>query len=351
MRRTPRRLDCNTMASESAHHAPPPLSGCDLDAYRALTTGAGYRRLDDRLFVRVSGDDRVSFLHGMCTADVKQLAAGQVAEALFVTERAHLIAELYVYALVDCFLLELERDSWPRILAHLERFLVADDVEFEPLDDLRLLAVAGPEAAAFLGAQSFGTIPDPWRIATHDQLRLWTFPRASVPSCGIIAAAAAAEQLETVFSAAIPQLTAAALETVRIENGVARLGVDTNDKTLALEARLGSAISLTKGCYIGQETLERATARGGIKRRLCGLRLSAAIAPGAPIFLGDNAIGTLTSAANSPAFGPIGLAILHHSAWPAQTRVTIGGDAAVIEAAVVDLPFAPSSRRPLLLKY
>src|SRR6185437_1954683 len=102
------------------------------------------RRLDDRLLVRVTGDDRVSFLHGMCTADVKQLAAGQVAAALFVTERAHLIAEVYLYALADSFLLEVARDSWPRILSHLEKFLVADDVEFEPLDETRLLAVEGP---------------------------------------------------------------------------------------------------------------------------------------------------------------------------------------------------------------
>ena len=64
------------------------------------------------------------------------------------------------------------------------------------------------------------------------------------------------------------------LETIRIENGVARVGVDTTDKTIALEARLNRAISFNKGCYLGQETIERATARGGLKKRMFGLKFS-----------------------------------------------------------------------------
>ena len=76
------------------------------------------------------------------------------------------------------------------------------------------------------------------------------------------------------------RIDASILETIRIENGVARVGVDTTDKTIALEARLNRAISFNKGCYLGQETIERATARGGLKKRMFGLKFNTADCPG-----------------------------------------------------------------------
>ena len=79
----------------------------------------------------MSGDDRASFLHGMCSNDIKGLKPGDLVAALFLTERAHLIAEANVWATADALLLEMERALWPAVRAHLERFLVADDVELE----------------------------------------------------------------------------------------------------------------------------------------------------------------------------------------------------------------------------
>src|SRR6516164_8544610 len=102
--------------------------------YDAIKSGAGLVFLDNRLVVRVSGDDRISFLHGMCTADVKSLAPGKLARALFLTEHAHVIAGCFIYALQEQELwLEVERPRWAAIREHLERFLVADDVELEAL--------------------------------------------------------------------------------------------------------------------------------------------------------------------------------------------------------------------------
>jgi folate-binding protein YgfZ len=130
------------------------------------------------------------------------------------------------------------------------------------------------------------------------------------------------------------------LEAIRIEQGIARAGIDTGDRTLALEARLERAISLNKGCYIGQETLERATAHGALKKKLYGLRLAAGRIPpiGAPVKLAGREVGKITSAAESPARGGIALAILHHDAWTPGTAVSIGEDGG-LAAAVTDLPF------------
>ena len=114
-----------------------------------------------------------------------------------------------------------------------------------------------------------------------------------------------------------------AAEIVRVESGTARVGVDTNDKTIALEARMEPAISFSKGCYIGQETVERATARGALKRRLMGLRIDGARVPAADarVMLAGKEVGHLTSPLRSPRLGVIALAVLHHSAWAPGTAV------------------------------
>jgi folate-binding protein YgfZ len=132
------------------------------------------------------------------------------------------------------------------------------------------------------------------------------------------------------------------LEIVRVEHGIARVGVDTTERTIALEARLDSAISFSKGCYVGQETIERATARGGVKKKLFGLRVEGDRMPlaGGAIMLEGREIGRLTSVVRSPRLGIIGLSIIHHSAWPTETRVTIADAAGERFASVCDLPFA-----------
>jgi folate-binding Fe-S cluster repair protein YgfZ len=103
-----------------------------LDAeYAALREGAGFRLLDDRMIVRVTGDDRVSFFHGMCSADVKTAHTGDVVPALFLTEHAHVIGEFLIWVEEGALTLETELSAWPHEKEHLEKLLVADDVEME----------------------------------------------------------------------------------------------------------------------------------------------------------------------------------------------------------------------------
>ena len=118
--------------------------------------------------------------------------------------------------------------------------------------------------------------------------------------------------------------------------------MDTSDKTIALEARLDRAISLNKGCYLGQETIERATARGGLKKRMFGIKFNGPVSAGAILTLGGNTVGRVSSATRSPRLGAIGLAILHHSAWQPGTELKVGETGTAVEtgtAIVADLPF------------
>ncbi|MBI3758588.1 MAG: hypothetical protein HY269_02400, partial [Deltaproteobacteria bacterium] len=131
--------------------------------YAAVSTGVGIAKLDDRLIVRVIGDDRIPFLHGMCSNDIKGLTTGAVSPALILTEHAHIIADFFVYAEADALLIEIDRKLWATARAHLEKFLVADDVEFEELDDLGVLDLEGPSAASAFAAD--GLALPPWRHA------------------------------------------------------------------------------------------------------------------------------------------------------------------------------------------
>jgi folate-binding protein YgfZ len=127
-----------------------------------------------------------------------------------------------------------------------------------------------------------------------------------------------------------------AAEILRVESGRPRYGVDADDATIPQEAGLNArAVSFTKGCYVGQETVARLFYRGKPNRHLRGLRLSEPAPAGAELRLGERVVGTLTSSLVSPAYGPIGLALVRREAELGST-VDVGG----APAEVVELPFA-----------
>src|SRR5271166_4729943 len=248
--------------------------------YEALRNGAGFRVAPQRLIVRFSGADRFAFLHGMCTNDIQKLKPGSVLEALILTEHAHVIAGFHAFARETDLLIEVDRETWPRARTHLEKFLVADDVEIEELNDLGVVEILGPRSAVVAAAIAGAAVLDlaPWRLVAAAERMVARFPRYGCEAFTVIAPGAEVKSLAALLSHSSPEAVAVscpAIDLVRIENGVAQIGTDTNEKTIALEARLEAAISYSKGCYIGQETIERATARGGLKKKLFGLRIDA----------------------------------------------------------------------------
>ena len=297
---------------------------------------AGVLPLDTRILVRVTGDDRASFLHGMCTADVNGAKPGVILPALFLTEHAHVISEAFIWVTPDALILDIDAEAWTRTHAHLDKLLVADDVEFEDAADLAVIDVEGPaalDAMAQLAA---------WRFIEAGGSLVGNLPRFGGPAASVIAPR---DSIDSTIAAILAKaagsrrIDSSMLETIRVENGVARVGVDTTDKTIALEARLNRAISFNKGCYLGQETIERATARGGLKKRMFGLKFNTADVPaaGSVVSLDGKEVGRVTSAVMSPRFGAIGLAILHHSAWTPGMELKVGEGGVAI---VSELPFA-----------
>lgn len=325
------------------------LSESRIDAeYFALRNGAGVVPLADRLLIRVIGSDRVAFMHGMCSQNVKGLAAGSVAPALILNERAHVIADLFLYAEPDALLIEIDRRLWPAARDHLERLLVADDVEFETRDETAVLDLEGPLSGRAAAAIAGANVTDlaEWRYVAADGLTIANLPRYDTQAYSIIASRTMIDDLlAKIFDAAdrpeAARVAPETLEIIRVENGRARVGVDTNEKTIALEARLERAISFSKGCYVGQETIERATARGGIRKKLFGLRIAGenTPAPGAAVIYQEKEVGRLTSVVHSPRFGAIGLAIIHQPAWTPGAMVAVHADNGEFSGVVSELPF------------
>ena len=275
----------------------------------------------------------------MCTGDVKGARPGTILPALFLTEHAHVIADSFIWVTDDALLLDIDAEAWIRTRAHLEKLLVADDVEFEDADS-PIIDVEGPAALDATAAEPLAE----WRFAEKGGSLVGNLPRFGGPAASVIAPRARLDSTIAAILSNIPgacRIDPAVLESIRIENGVALVGVDTTDKTIALEARLNRAISFNKGCYLGQETIERATARGGLKKRMFGLKFNAADVPaaGSVLSLDGKEVGRVTSTVRSPRFGAIGLAILHHSAWTPGLELKVGEGGA---ATVSELPFTQS---------
>ena len=222
---------------------------------------------------------------------------------------------------------------------------MADDVEFEDCLDLVVVDVEGPRAAEAIRATSKDVAgPGKWRWTGAGEMWLGNLPRFGACAGTILAPRQrVADILSSIDSlgADFRPIRTDAIDIVRVENGIARVGVDSTEKTIALEARLGRAISFDKGCYVGQETIECATARGGLKKRLYGLLVEGERAPAlsaAARFEGKE-VGRLSSVVVSPRLGIIALAILNHSVWEPGTRLTIADIAGDLEAEVSDIPF------------
>jgi folate-binding protein YgfZ len=290
----------------------------DVEAeFRALTTGVAVLPLPHRRWIRVEGSERVPFLQGQLTSDVAALepGAGQAAAALTAQGRVEALVALYDAGDV----LEIATDAahLESLRARLERFLVADDVELEAeTPATTCFALAGPRAAELLASfDPAASAPrGDWArfevVVAGAPVRVHARGEYAVPFFEIDAAAERAEApwRACVAAGGMPA-GASALEILRVESGVARYGVDVDDSRIALEARLEWAIHFSKGCYVGQEVIERAVSRGRLNRRLVLLSSDAPLAVGGRLEDGTER-DVVTTSVRSPSRGPLAFCYL-----------------------------------------
>lgn len=281
--------------------------------------------VEARAFLRVTGQDAKDYLQRMSTQDLAGLAPGQAAYTAFLNAKGHLLGEGYVLAREGDLLVELDPAAAPEARALLEKLVIMDDVTFEDVSaDLRVLPVIGPDGPARLGTLA----PGAPRVASN---------RRGAPALDLWLPAAEAEPLrEALVAAGAAPLEAAELDSLRILAGVPRFGADMDASRLPMEAGLTrSAISFNKGCYIGQEVVLRATARGHLQRGLVQLELPAGAAAGTPLLADGREVGAVTSVAETPE-GRLGLGYLRRAHWQVGARVQAGEGEAVVRRVIVE---------------
>jgi tRNA-modifying protein YgfZ len=297
--------------------------------YELLTEAVGLLDRSERAKLLLTGSEAVEFLEGQLTNDVEALAPGGGCYAALLTHKGKMRADLRVLRGSDWVWLDAEAAARSALAQTVEMYGIGRDVRFEDLTESRaILSLIGPRAADTVG----GTPPAEEHAFIEGEHGLHVRTDLGVD---VICDASAAEGVRDALG--VEAVSDEAAECLRIESGRPRYGIDMDSNTIPEEAGLNErAVSFTKGCYVGQETVARLHYRGKPNRRLRGLRLSAPAAQGDELLLGDRVVGTVGSTCVSPTLGPIGLAIVRREAADGA-NVLVGEDRH--EAQVVELPF------------
>jgi folate-binding protein YgfZ len=309
--------------------------------YRVLREGAGLIDRSGRGKLVVSGPDAVAFLQGQLTNDLEAVATGEGCYAALLDRKGHIQADLRVLRLApDRVWIDLEAGTTEAVNRHLSMYRVGQEVEIaDHSEDRAILSLVGPGSLQVSGAMTLA--PE----HAHRELELADAACRAIATDLGVDLICAAEDAKAVAAALLEggaeRVSERAAEIVRVESGRPRFGREMSIATLPQEAGIDDrAVSFTKGCYIGQETVARLHYKGKPNRHLRGLRLARPAADGDPIKLDDRELGRIGTAVVSPALGPIALAVIRREAEPGA-RVTVGADG--VSAEVVALPFGAAA--------
>lgn len=314
----------------------PTLAATDAE-YAAVTTGCGLLDRSQRGKLALTGPDAKQFLQGQVSNDVLALTPGTGCYAALLTPKGKMLADLRILDTGEELLLDTERVTLQELFNVIRRFSLGHQVTLHKRTLERgLLSLLGPDAARLAAAQTLGDAEHAHAEVEIDGLRA----RAIRTDLGIdllCEAAQTAPLTEALVGAGAHPVSEDTADILRVERGRPRYGIDLDDTVIPQEAGLNDrAVSFTKGCYVGQETVARLYYRGKPNRHLRGLRLAAAAPSGSEIRFGDRVVGHLGSVAESPSFGEVGLALIRREAAPGS-QVQVG--AAAVQATVVELPF------------
>jgi len=314
--------------------------------YKALRERAAYVDLSGRTLLEVTGGDRTTFLHNMCTNDIRALRQGEGCETFLTNVQGKILGFVDVYCAPESLVLDTVPDQSEKLLAHLDRYIIREQVELKDRTaEWGELLLAGAQAADVLGKLSGELPPDSplaHRPIALDGLDVYICRVPWVGEHGFVlrGPAASVEQLqEKLTSVGATRVGNEPFESARIEAGTPLYGRDISDANLPQEVgRDDLAISFTSGCYLGQETVARIDALGHVNKMLCGLQFSAdqPPEPGTALVAGEKQVGQVTSAAYSPRLRtPLALAYLRRGHYEPGTHLqSTAGDAEVVKLPV-----------------
>ncbi|KAI3445633.1 hypothetical protein Pfo_002298 [Paulownia fortunei] len=318
----------------------------DEEALDAVDNGVVVVDLSDYGRIRVSGEDRIQFLHNQTTANFECLGEGQGCDTVFVTPTARTIDISHAWIMKNAIMLVVSPMTCGSITELLKKYIFfADKVEIQDItDQTSMFALLGPKSSKIMEDLNLGdVVGQPY--GSHKHYSVGGMP-LTVAVGSIISAegftfmmspAAARSVLKALLGQGAIPMGSSAWETLRILRGRPAPDKELTDEFNVLEAGLWRAVSLNKGCYKGQETISRLVTYDGIKQRLWGIRLSSPVEPSSTITVDGKKVGKLTSfTAGTKTSGPFGLGYIKRRAASEGDSVTVGDS---VVGTLVEVPF------------
>jgi folate-binding protein YgfZ len=306
--------------------------------YETVTQGCGLLDRSERGKLALSGPEAAAVLQGQVSNDVETLTSGTGCYATFLTPKGKMLGDVRILASDDELLLDTERATLQPFFNVIRRALVGFKAELHKRTlESALVSLVGPQSMSVAAVPGLEGAPEHVHLETTVGSMRVRAIRTDVGVdllCRSHALEAVRAALRDLGARDVAEQT---VECLRIERGRPRYGIDLDDTVIPEEAGLNErAVSFSKGCYVGQETVARLHWRGKPNRHLRGIRLSEPAAAGEVLMLGARPVGRLGSVASSPRFGPIGLALIRREAGPGS-ELSVGETSA--RAMVVELPF------------
>jgi folate-binding protein YgfZ len=322
------------------------------EEFSAVLKGCGIYDLGFRARISLTGGDRVRWLNGMVTNNIRDLAEGHGVYAFLLNPQGRILGDLYAYNVGEALVVETDLSQVEKIIATFDHFIIMDDVEVTNISETQTaLGLAGPNSRAYLNAAGI-EVPELQPLqqitpqcscdcgcvectvvrgddATNESYEIWLAPKDVYKTW-----------LALVAAGATP-VGSEAMEMHRIVAGIPLYGVDIRERDLPQETEQVRALNFNKGCYVGQEIVERIRSRGNVHRKLTGFLAegAATITVGAKILCTEKEVGEITSVATLPAPSGRSLALgyIRREVGVPGREVTIGGASAIVIPLPLDI--------------
>lgn len=280
-----------------------------MTGYEGLHTAAAWFDLSGRGLVRMTGEDRTRLLHAMATNDIQRLTSWHGCYTFFLNAQGRILADANVFVLDNSYLLDTEPEIGEKLLQHLDQYVIADDVTLaDESQQWAVIDVEGPTSGKILEQLNAKAFEQQRDIQAWEGGMIAAISATGVAGFRIfVPASEKSDIIARLTGADIPQATPNEVRTVRIENGKPRYGEDITERYLAQETDQMHAVAYGKGCYLGQEIIERVRSRAQIHRMLHSVRIRSQSPPEprTKLSIEGQDIAEITSAVFSPRFGEV----------------------------------------------
>ncbi len=312
-----------------------------MTGYEALRTKSAWFDISSRGKIRVTGEDHLRLLHAMSTNDIKNLAVGGGLYTFFLNDKGRILADAYVYRFPESVVLDTEPETAEVLREHLDRYIIADDVTLEDQTaTLAAIALEGPSAFEDASRLNLAVPGSAYGTAAWEDGFVARASVTGAPGLRFFAPLSAIVPLTARMELAdIPEAQQSEVRVVRLENGTPRFGEDISSRYLVQETRIAYAVHPNKGCYLGQEIVERVRAQGQVHRLLTPVCIEGPQAPepGTKLVTADGQVAAeITSAAYSEALGAVaGLAYVRREALEHKPVLTVEGSSPAVMASLL----------------